>query len=185
MKNLLAIIKKKKKHHDPYGLLKNLWVELERRFSSAATITNAFLGQIHAHAAIRESENDRQPAKYPACLASHVSIFPVQYNRSQPSYHRRLAGNGGKEIAKFSEHNGDAYPGFHVFSEVVQKRAWKKNDPNINIGARLANPPIQTLSHTGQNKRRLKQTLTSAIQMHQQEKGTQNGAHSTTETDTA
>ena len=91
----------KRKHHDPCGLLKNLWVELERRFGSAATITNTLLGRMHALAAIRESEHDRQPAKYPACLASHVSIFPMQYNRLQPSYHRRLAGNGRKKLQNF------------------------------------------------------------------------------------
>ena len=40
--------------------------------------------------------------------------------------------------------------------EVVQKHAGIKNNPNINIGARLANPPIQTPNRAGQNKKALK-----------------------------
>ena len=35
----------KRKHYDPWGLLKNLWAELERRFGSAATITYAFFNE--------------------------------------------------------------------------------------------------------------------------------------------
>ena len=49
----------KKKHYDPCGLSKNLGAELERRFGSAATITNALLERMHALAAFRESENDK------------------------------------------------------------------------------------------------------------------------------
>ena len=186
---------RKRKHHDPCGLLKNLWAELERRFGSAATITNALLERMHVLAAFRESENDKLQEFADLCadVTSQISCLPglacLNFpNAIQPIAAKlppSLRGKWEKELAKFSENNGDAYPGFHVFSEVVQKRVRKKNDPNINIGARLANPPIQTLSRAGQNKRRLKQTLTPAIQMHQQEKGTQNGAHSTTETDTA
>lgn len=82
-----------------------------------------------------------------------VLIFPPQYSRSQPDYHRRFAGNGRK---KFSENNGDAYPSFNVFSEVIQKHAWIKNNPDINIGAKLANPSIQTPRRVGQSKKALK-----------------------------
>ena len=39
-----------------------------------------------------------------------------------------------KEIAIHAEANEDAYPGFHVFSEVVQRQAQIKNHPNIVAG---------------------------------------------------
>ena len=186
---------RKRKHHDPCGLLKNLGAELERRFGSAATITKALVERMHALAAFRESENDKLQEFADLCadVTSQISCLPglacLNFpNAIQPIAGKlppSLRGKWEKELAKFSENNGDAYPGFHVFSEVVQKHARIKNNPNINIGARLANPPIQTPSRAGQNKRRLKQTLTPMIQTHQQEKGRQNGAHSMTETDTA
>ena len=36
--------------------MKNLWAELEMRFGSAETITNALLERMHALAVFRESE---------------------------------------------------------------------------------------------------------------------------------
>ena len=70
----------KRKHHDPCGLLKNLWTEWERRFGSAATITNALLERMHALAAFRESENDRDRlqefANLRADVTSQISRLP-------------------------------------------------------------------------------------------------------------
>ena len=156
----------KRKHHDPCGLLKNLWAELERHFGSAATITNALLEQMHAPAAFRESENDRLQEFADLCadVTSQISCLPglacLNFpNAIQPIAAKlppSLRGKCEKKIAKFSENNADAYPRFHVFSEVVQKHAREKNNPNINIGARLANPPIQTPSRAGHNKKTLK-----------------------------
>ena len=146
--------------------MKNLWAELERRFGSAATITNALLERMHALAAFRESENDKLQEFADLCadVTSQISCLPglacLNFpNAIQPIAAKlppSLRGKWEKELAKFSENNGDAYPGFHVFSEVVQKHARIKNNPNINIGARLANPPIQTPSRAGQNKKALK-----------------------------
>ena len=62
-----------RKHHDPCELLKNLWTEWERRFSSAATITNALLERMHALAAFRESENDRHRLQEFANLCADVT----------------------------------------------------------------------------------------------------------------
>ena len=157
---------RKRKHHDPCGLLKNLGAELERRFGSAATITKALVERMHALAAFRESENDKLQEFADLCadVTSQISCLPglacLNFpNAIQPIAGKlppSLRGKWEKELAKFSENNGDAYPGFHVFSEVVQKHARIKNNPNINIGARLANPPIQTPSRAGQNKKALK-----------------------------
>ena len=61
-----------------------------------------------------------------------------------------------KEIAKFSGNNGNAYPGFHFFTEVIQKHARIKNNPNTNIGAGLGNPCIQMPLQMGQNNEVLK-----------------------------
>ena len=67
-----------------------------------------------------------------------------------------LRGKWEKEISKFSENNGDAYSVFRIFSEVIQKHARIKNNPNINIRDRLANPFIHTPHRTGQNNKVLK-----------------------------
>ena len=157
---------RKRKHHDPCGLLKNLWAELERRFGSAATITNALLERMHALAAFRESENDKLQEFADLCADVTSQIFCLPGlaclnfpNAIQPIAAKlppSLRGTWEKEIAKFSEDNEDAYPSFDVFSEVIQKHARIKNNPNINIGAKLANPPVQTPSRAGQNKKALK-----------------------------
>ena len=186
---------RKRKHHDPCGLLKNLWAELERRFGSAATITNALLERMHVLAAFRESENDKLQEFADLCadVTSQISCLPglacLNFpNAIQPIAAKlppSLRGKWEKELAKFSENNGDAYPGFHVFSEVVQKHARIKNNPKLT--SELDLPILLSKRRVAQDrtKRRLKQTLTPMIQTHQQEKGRQNGAHSTTETDTA
>ena len=186
---------RKRKHHDPCGLLKNLWAELERRFGSAATITNALLERMHALAAFRESENDKLQEFADLCADVTSQIFCLPGlaclnfpNAIQPIAAKlppSLRGKWEKEIAKFSEDYGDAYPSFDDFSEVIQKHARIKNNPNINIGAKLANPPIQTPSRAGRTKRHLKRMLTTMTRTSQHEKEEANGALSMTETDTA
>jgi len=121
---------------------------------------------MHALAAFRESKNGKLQEFADLCadVTSQISCLPglacLNFpNAIQPIAAKlpgSLRGKWEKKLAKFSENNGDAYPGFHVFSEVVQKHARIKNNPNINIGARLANPPIQTQSRAGQNKKALK-----------------------------
>ncbi|XP_015772960.1 PREDICTED: uncharacterized protein LOC107351181 [Acropora digitifera] len=121
---------------------------------------------MHALAAFRESENDKlqEFAYLCADVTSQICCLPglacLNFpNAIQPIAAKlptSLRGKWEKEIAKFSEDNGDAYPSFDVFSEVIQKHAGIKNNPNINIGAKLTNPPIQTPSRAGQNKKALK-----------------------------
>ena len=157
---------RKRKHQDPCGLLKNLCAELERRFGSAATITNALLERMHAFAAFREGEHDKLQEFADLCadVTSQIFYLPGLACLNFPDAIQPIAaklppslrGKWEKEIAKFAENNGDAYPGFHIFSEVVQKHARIKNNPNINIGARLNNPSFQTPRRTGQNNKGLK-----------------------------
>ena len=157
---------RKRKHRDPCGLLRNLWAELERRFGSAVTITNALLERKHALDVFRESDKDKLQEFADLCtdVTSQISCllglaclnFPNAIQLIAAKLPPLLRGKWDKELAKFSENNGDVYPSFHVFSEVVQKHARIRNNPNINIGARLANPPIQMQSRAGQNKKALK-----------------------------
>ena len=156
----------KRKHHDPCGLLKNLWEELERRFGSAATITNALLERMHVLAALGESKNDKlqEFANLCADVISQILCLPCLACLNFPNAIQAIAakqspslcGKWEKEITKFSGNNGDAYPSFNVFSKVIQKHARIKSNPNINIGAKLANPPTLSPSHVGQNKKALK-----------------------------
>ena len=48
---------RKRKQHDPSTLLVSLWVELERRFGSAAVITKALLERMNKTAAFSENDN--------------------------------------------------------------------------------------------------------------------------------
>ena len=148
---------------------------------------------MHALAAFRESENDKLQEFADLCadVTSQISCLPglacLNFpNAIQPIAAKlppSLRGKWEKELAKFSENNGDAYPGFHVFSEVVQKHARIKNNPKLT--SELDLPILLSKRRVAQDrtKRYLKQTLTPVIKTYQQEKGRQNGAHSTTETD--
>ena len=121
---------RKREHHDPYGLLKNLWAELEWRFGSAVTITNALLEGMHALAAFRESENDKPQEFADLCadVTSQIFCLPVLACLSFPNAIQPIAiklppslsGKWEKEIAKFSEDNGDAYPSFDVFPKLFK-----------------------------------------------------------------
>jgi len=49
-----------------------------------------------------------------------------------------------KEISRHYEENAGAYPGFVVFSKVIQNQARIKNNPDVRIGAKVM--PILTLT---------------------------------------
>ncbi|XP_078380254.1 uncharacterized protein LOC144663213 [Oculina patagonica] len=145
---------RKRQQHDPSELLKNLWEELERRFGNPATITNTLLERMHKTAAFSDDENiklqefadlcadvESQIAYLPglACLNFPNAIQPI-VEKLPSSLRKRWE----KEIAMHYEENAGAYPGFVVFSKVVQNQAKIKNNPNVHIGAKLM--PILTLA---------------------------------------
>ena len=136
---------RKRKHQNPCGLLKNLWAELERRFGSTATI---FLMRYWSECTrLPRSEkvsktNFEECADLCADVTSQILCLPGLVCLNFPGAIQPIAaklpsslrGKWEEEIAKFAENNGDAYPGFHVFSEVVQQHARIKNNPNIRTG---------------------------------------------------
>lgn len=122
---------RKRKQHDPSRLLNNLWGELERRFGNAAVITKELLERLNKTAAFSENENvklqefadlcadvDSQLTylRGLACLNFPNTIQPIA-EKLPPS----LRGKWEKEIARYSEKNGDKYPSFHIFSKVIQR----------------------------------------------------------------
>lgn len=145
---------RKRQQHDPSALLRSLWEELERRFGNPAMITNALLERMHETAGFSDDENvklqefadlcaniESQVAYLPglACLNFPNAIQPI-VKKLPPSLRKRWE----KEIAKHYEKNAGAYPGFVVFSKVIQNQAKIKNNPNIHIGAKLM--PVLTLT---------------------------------------
>ena len=122
---------------------------MERRFGNAAVITNALLDRMHTTASFHENENkklqefadlcahvDSQVAYLPglACLNFPNAIQPIADKLPPP-----LRGKWEKQVAKYSDRNGGAYPSFSLFSQLVQNHARVKNDPNIRIGAKQPN----------------------------------------------
>lgn len=108
---------------------------------------NALLDRTHETAAFSDDENvklqeftdlcadiESQIAYLPglACLNFPNAIQPI-VEKVPSSLHRRWE----KEIAKHYEENAGAYPGFVVFSKVVQNQAKIKSNPNVHIGAKL------------------------------------------------
>ena len=122
---------RKRKQHDPGTLLNDLWEELERRFGSAAVITKELLERLIKTAAFSENENaklqefadlcadvDSQLTYLPglACLNFPNTIEPIA-----DKLPLSLRGKWEKEIARYSEKNGDEYFGFRVFRQSSPK----------------------------------------------------------------
>ena len=61
-----------------------------------------------------------------ACLNFPIAIQPIA-EKLPVSLRQKWK----KEITKHSEKNGGEYPGFHIFSKVVQDQARIKNNPNV------------------------------------------------------
>ncbi|XP_068760329.1 uncharacterized protein [Montipora capricornis] len=156
---------RKRQQQNPSALLKDLWAELERRFGSPAVITNALLERMHKTASFGENENTKpqdfadlcadvesQVAHLPGlqCLTFPNAVQPIA--EKLPSSQR---GKWKKEIAKYSQRNAGAYPGFAVFSTVIQYQARTKNNPNILIGAKLTPVGTPAPSRRVQNRRTL------------------------------
>ena len=145
---------RKRQQLDPSALLKNLWEELERRFGSPAVITNTLLERMHETAAFSDNENLKLQEFADLCadIESQIAYLPgLAYlnfpNAIQPIVEKlppSLRWKWEKEIANHYEKNAGAYPGFTVFSKVVQNQAKIKNNPNVHIGAKLT--PVLTLT---------------------------------------
>ena len=132
---------RKRKERDPSRLLSSLWAELERRFGSAAAITRVLLERMDKTAAFIDGENAKLQEFADLCadVESQMSYLPglacLDFpNAIQPIAEKlpvSLRHKWEKEITKHSEKNGGEYPGFHIFSKVVQDQARIKNNPNI------------------------------------------------------
>ena len=158
---------RKRKQHDPGTLLNDLWGELERRFGSAAVITKELLERLNKTAAFSENENAKLQEFADLCtdVDSQLTFLPglacLNFpNTIQPIAEKlplSLRGKWEKEIARYSEKNGDKYPGFRVFSQVVLRHSRIKNNPNILAGAtHTPNGSSTSPNRRVQSKRTLK-----------------------------
>ena len=140
---------RKRQSCDPVALLKDLWGELERRFGSAAVISNTLLEHLHNTATFSEHKYDKlqQFADLCADIESQVTSLPGLACLNYPSAIQPIAeklpqftrAKWEKEIATYSDDNGGTYPPFSRFSKIVQEQAKIKNNPNILAG-KVANP---------------------------------------------
>ena len=144
---------RKRKQRDPSRLLSSLWAELERRFGSAAAITRVLLERMDKTAAFSDGENAKLQEFADLCadVESQMSYLPGLASLDFPNAIQPIAEKlpvslrqkWEKEITKHSEKNGGEYPGFHIFSKVVQDQARIKNNPNI-LAANKRTPATPT-----------------------------------------
>ena len=135
---------RRRQQQDPITLLSRLWSELERRFGSAAVITNALLERMQETAAFGEPEVvklqnfadlcadvESQVTQLPglACLNFPNAIQPIA--DKLPSSLRR---KWEKKIAEHAEKSAGAYPSFQIFSKVIQDHNKIRNNPNLLAG---------------------------------------------------
>lgn len=135
---------RKRQHRDPVGLLRSLWTELERRFGSAAIITNTLLERLQQAAVFNESDNSKLQEFADLCadVESQISClsglaclnFPHAIQPIAEKLPASLRSKWEREVAKYADRNAGAYPSFRNFSGVVQEQARIKNNPNILAG---------------------------------------------------
>ena len=160
---------RKRQMRDPVALLRDLWEELERRFGSAAVISNSLLDRLRNSATFGEHDNEnlQQFADLCADIESQVTYLPGLACLNYPSaiqpvtekLPQFIPAKWEKEIAHYnSDLNGGTYPPFSRFSEIVKEQAKIKNNPNL-----LANKEAKP--------RREKKTLKTDMQPPDEKKG--------------
>ena len=135
---------RKRQMRDPVALLRDLWVELEKRFGSAAVISSTLLECLRNTATFGDQENDKlqQFADLCADIESQVTFLPGLACLNYPSAIQPIAEKlplfvrtkWEKEIANYSDNHRGTYPPFSRFSKIVQEQAKTKNNPNILAG---------------------------------------------------
>ena len=135
---------RKRQMRDPVALLRDLWVELERRFGSAAVISSTLLERLRNTATFGDQENDKlqQFADLCADIESQVTFLAGLACLNYPSAIQPIAEKlpqfvrtkWEKEIAIYSDNHQGTYPPFSRFSKIVQEQAKTKNNPNILAG---------------------------------------------------
>ena len=138
-----------------------------------AVITNTLLERMHETAAFSDNENLKLQEFADLCadIESQIAYLPgLAYlnfpNAIQPIVEKlppSLRGKWEKEIANHYEKNAGAYPGFMVFSKVVQNQAKIKNNPNVHIGAKLTPALTLTPSRGALNGRALNTNTRFAV----------------------
>ena len=124
---------RKRQQSDPITQLKDVWAELERRFGSAAVVTNTLLDRMKKTANFSESDNtslqkfadicadaESQTASLPglACLKYPNIIQPIA-NKLPSSIRQKWE----KEIARYADKHAAAYPPFSCFAKLIQEQA--------------------------------------------------------------
>ena len=147
---------------DPAGLLANVWKELEKRFGSAAVITNALLDNLHLAANFKENEHDKLQRFADICADVESQIknlpglaclnFPNAIAPIVAQLPASLKAKWDKEVVAFAEKNGDQFPGFSNFKIVVEKQTKIKNHPNLTAGLPpQTQVPMNRPQRTGSN----------------------------------
>ena len=143
---------------DPVALLKDLWEELERRFGSAAVISNTLLECLRNSATFSEHDNEnlQQFSDLCADIESQVTYLPRLACLNYPSAIQPVTeklpqfihAKWEKEIAHYSNTNGGTYPPFSKFSALVKEQAKIKNNPHL-----LANKEVRPRREKKRSKR--------------------------------
>ena len=138
---------RKRVQNNPAALLQSLWTELERRFGSAAVITNSLLERLKKLAEFGEKDAAKLQQFADLCVDVRSQIselpglgclnFPIVIQPIAEKLPKFLQSKWEKEIAEHADKHGGAYPSFERFTKLVVRQAKIKNDPNI-----LAHKPI-------------------------------------------
>ena len=111
---------RKRQMRDPVALLRDLWVELEKRFGSAAVISNTLLERLRNTMTFSEHEHDKLQQFADLCteIESQVTFLPGLAYLNYPSAIQPIAEKlpqfistkWEKEIANYSNSHRGLYP---------------------------------------------------------------------------
>ena len=132
---------RKRRENNQSNLVKELWIELERRFRNVAAITHALLQRLEDAARFGEKDAKKLQEFSDLCdsVQDQMKQLPGLRCLNYPNVIRplvtKLPGSLQKKwderVVEFALANYDLYPDFHVFAAEVRKQARLKNHPNV------------------------------------------------------
>lgn len=121
-------------------LLKELWIELGKRFGNVATITNTFVVRLKESAKFGEKEKKKLQALSNLCIdvASQIDQLPGlaclnYFNTIRPMLYNlpaSICSKWEKQVVELAAKNSNTYPDFKVFASMIEKQSVLRNHPN-------------------------------------------------------
>ena len=144
---------RKRQGDNPASTLAELWMELERRFSNTAALTQALLEQLSSVASFEDKHSTRLQKLADLCVDADCQMthepglaclnYPIAMCPVIEKLPASLKAKWEKEIVQHAEKHNDTYLTYCEFLKMIQNQTKLRNHPNISAGAATPNSQTQ------------------------------------------